>query len=138
MYASGQFKPTADLLGCTNTAQRRSFFSRGKDDADTDKLYDVLGVPKTASEAEIKKSFFNLAKKYHPDVNKTKEAKQKYLAITEAYETLNDPKKRKIYDAYGMNANEQDNAEINFESFGSLASMLKAAFSGDVPGDKGQ
>ena len=75
------------------------FFSRGgKDNADTDRLYDVLEVPKTASEAEIKKSFFNLAKKYHPDVNKTKEAKQKYLEITEAYETLSDPKKRKILD----------------------------------------
>lgn len=65
-----------------------------------------MEVPKSATESEIKKSFFNLAKKYHPDVNKTKEAKQRYLEITEAYETLSDPKKRKIYDAYGMSANE--------------------------------
>ena len=98
----------ADLLGCTNTAQKRMFFSMGRnDDADTEKLYKVLEVSKTASEAEIKKSFFNLAKKYHPDVNKTKEAKKKYLEITEAYETLSDPNKRRIYDRYGMNANDQ-------------------------------
>lgn len=126
---------TASLLGCSGPAQRRMFFSRGKDTSDNEKLYDVLEVPKTASEAEIRKSFFNLAKKYHPDVNNTKEAKQKYLDITEAYETLSDPKKRRIYDAYGMNANEQNNSEINFDQFGSFANVLKAVFRGDVPGD---
>ena len=96
------------LFGQMSAAQSRSFFTRNSSskDQNSERLYNILEVPKTASDADIKKSFFNLAKKYHPDVNKTKEAKQKYLEITEAYETLSDPKRRRIYDAYGMNANE--------------------------------
>lgn len=79
-----------------------------------------------------------MAKKYHPDVNKTKDAKKRYLEITEAYETLSDPKKRRIYDAYGMNANEQDNAEINFDQFGTVANMFSALFRGDMSAAQGQ
>lgn len=111
------------------------FFSRNatKDDNSSERLYNILEVPKSATEAEIKRSFFNLAKKYHPDVNKAKEAKQRYLEITEAYETLSDPKRREIYDAYGMSANEQDNAEINYEQFGSFANIFRAAFRGGDP-----
>ena len=60
-----------------------------------------------ATQDEIKKSFFRLAKKYHPDVNKTKEAKKRYLEINDAYETLGDKKLRKIYDATGMSSYDQ-------------------------------
>jgi len=63
-------------------------------------------VSKDATENDIKKSYFKLAKQYHPDVNKTDTAKEKYLEITEAYQTLSNPNKRKVYDSYGMTANE--------------------------------
>ena len=57
--------------------------------------YIVLGVNNTASQAEIKKSFRNLALKYHPDRNKNSEAKQKFIQIIEAYEVLSDGQARR-------------------------------------------
>ena len=66
--------------------------------ADKD-FYKVLGVAQGANEAEIKKAYRNLAKKYHPDVNKgDKTAEDRFKEISEAYETLSDPKKRQEYD----------------------------------------
>ena len=61
--------------------------------------YDILGVSETASEGEIKKAFRTLAKKYHPDRNKgNKEAEARFKEISEAYNTLSDPKKKAEYD----------------------------------------
>ncbi|XP_043943350.1 dnaJ homolog subfamily B member 9 [Protopterus annectens] len=66
--------------------------------------YDVLGVPKTASDRQIKKAFHKLAMKYHPDKNKSPDAETKFREIAEAYETLSDEKKRKEYDQFGHQA----------------------------------
>ena len=64
--------------------------------------YEVLGVAKGASEAEIKKAFRKLARKHHPDVNPgDKTAEQKFKEINEAYEVLSDAKKRQQYDQFG-------------------------------------
>lgn len=63
--------------------------------------YNVLGVDKNASEDEIKSAYRRLAKKYHPDLNKTEEAAEKFKDINEAYECLSDPKKRSNYDQFG-------------------------------------
>lgn len=60
--------------------------------------YDLLGVSKTASAAEIKKAYHKLARTYHPDVNPDKKAAEKFKTITAAYELLSDPEKRKRYD----------------------------------------
>ena len=106
----------------------RSIFggSRGSDKL---KLYEHLEVQPGASQAEIKKSFFKLAKMYHPDVNKTPEAKKRYLEITEAYETLSNEQKRKVYDATGLNSQDQQNADFNFDGFaGNFSSMFYSAF----------
>ena len=59
--------------------------------------YETLGVKRDATEAEIKSAFRKLARKYHPDVNKTKEAEVKFKEINEAYEVLGDKEKRKRY-----------------------------------------
>ena len=64
-------------------------------------FYEVLGIQKGASKSEVKKSYFKLAKQYHPDVNKEKNAEAKFREITEAYEVLEDEKKKEMYDAYG-------------------------------------
>lgn len=61
--------------------------------------YKTLGVPKTATAAEIKKSYRELARKYHPDANKgSAEAEERFKSITEAYNVLSDEKQRKEYD----------------------------------------
>ncbi|HCC68391.1 MAG TPA: molecular chaperone DnaJ [Nitrospiraceae bacterium] len=64
--------------------------------------YEILGVGRTATDAEIKKAFRKLARKYHPDLNPgDKTAEQKFKEISEAYEILGDPKKRADYDRFG-------------------------------------
>jgi DnaJ family protein B protein 4 len=70
---------------------------------DEKSYYDILEVPKTASETEIKKAYRTLSLKYHPDRNKTPEANAISSKINEAYETLSDPAKRKQYDLGGGN-----------------------------------
>lgn len=72
--------------------------------------YKTLGVPRNASKADIKKAYFNSAKKFHPDVNKEAGAKEKFAEINEAYETLGDEQKRQIYDTTGMSGDEQAQA----------------------------
>lgn len=64
--------------------------------------YDVLGVSRSASDADIKSAYRKLAKQYHPDKNAGDEkAAEKFKEIGEAYAVLNDPEKRKLYDQYG-------------------------------------
>ena len=69
--------------------------------------YNILGVPRTASEEEIKKAYRKLAMQYHPDRNpgKQKWANEKFKEINEAYGVLGDPKKRKQYDQFGTVGN---------------------------------
>ena len=70
--------------------------------------YEVLGVSKTATDAELKKAYRQLAKKYHPDINPgDKEAEAKFKEASEAYAVLSDPDKRRQYDQFGHAAFEQ-------------------------------
>ena len=68
-------------------------------------LYDVLGVPRGATQEELKKAYRRLAKKYHPDVNPgNKQAEEKFKEVTAAFDVLSDPKRRKLYDEFGPDA----------------------------------
>ena len=64
--------------------------------------YEVLGIDKSASEKELKSAYRKLAKKYHPDANPgDKQSEEKFKELSEAYDILKDPEKRKLYDKFG-------------------------------------
>ncbi len=75
----------------------------------------MLGVPRTATEKEIKKAFKKLTIKYHPDKNlgNEDEAKEKFMNIANAYDILSDPEKREIYDQHGAEGVRQHQAQSN-------------------------
>uniref|UniRef100_A0A8C5GQZ3 J domain-containing protein n=1 Tax=Gouania willdenowi TaxID=441366 RepID=A0A8C5GQZ3_GOUWI len=68
-------------------------------------FYKVLGVPRTATQKEIEKAYYQMATKYHPDTNKEDpQAKEQFAQLAEAYEVLRDEVKRKQYDSAGFDA----------------------------------
>jgi molecular chaperone DnaJ len=77
--------------------------------------YKLLGVNKEATQAEIKKAYYQLAKKYHPDQNKDPKAREKFVEIQGAYELLSDANKRAQFDQYGSGAFD---ANGGFQGFG--------------------
>ena len=68
--------------------------------------YKVLGVDKAINNADLKKAYFKKAKEFHPDVNKSAGAKEKFAEINEAYEVLGDEQKKRVYDQTGMSGDE--------------------------------
>ena len=73
-----------------------------------------------ADQNEIKKAYFKLAKEWHPDVNKSSNAKEKFSEISEAYDTLGDTSKRKTYDDTGMTGDQQDQYQQQYGGMGGM------------------
>ena len=90
----------------------------------------ILGVSRTSSDQDIKKAYFSLAKQYHPDVNKATDAKQRFSDIAEAYDTLSNGEKRKMYDATGMTGDEQEQARASGADFGGGFNPFGGGFQG--------
>ncbi len=96
--------------------------------------YQILGVKRDETQAGIKSAYRKLARKYHPDVNKEKNAQEKFKDINEAYEVLGDKEKRSRYDQLG--ANWQNGA--NFDPSGSYGGFDFSQFTRDMGGTRSQ
>lgn len=101
--------------------------------------YEVLGVPRGADEKTVKSAYRKLARKYHPDVNPNdKAAEAKFKEVSEAYEVVGDPDKRKLYDQFGHNWEavqnfggqaRPDGSESGFGGFGDMGGIFEEIFS---------
>jgi len=110
-------------------------------------FYEVLGIAKGASQDEIKRAYRNLARKYHPDVNKESGAADKFKEINEAYQVLSDPNKRSQYDYFGQagpqGAGGQggfggfDFSGGGFEGFGEFGDLFDMFFGRERGGRRG-
>ena len=100
--------------------------------------YDVLGVPRTASDAEIKRAFRTLARELHPDVSSAPDADVRFRDVAEAYEVLSDPDRRATYDRYGKAGLRRGGFESAFSDFGNLSDVFAAFFGEDLLGGAGQ
>jgi DnaJ-class molecular chaperone len=98
---------------------------------DKKNYYEILGVEIDAKENEIKLAYRKLAKKYHPDLNKKDpHAKSKFIELKEAYDTLIDPVKRKIYDQAGYDPRNIDMGDIFRRYDGmNIQDILRAIYS---------
>ncbi len=99
--------------------------------------YEILGVDKNASEADIKRAFRKKARQLHPDVSKEPDAEEKFKELGKAYETLADSEKRSMYDRYGedglKNAGFDPHGPFDF-GFGDLSEILSSFFGGGMGG----
>jgi len=98
--------------------------------------YEVLGIEKNASENDIKLAYRRLARKHHPDLNKTDpKAKEKFIELQEAYEVLSDANKRSNYDRYGFSGVDVDMSSFFRGGIPGIDELLKSIFGGGMFGD---
>lgn len=102
------YRRTAHQRSCIAPIAHQRAFSASTRHHATKDPYKVLGVSKNSSASEIKKAYYTLAKKYHPDTNKDSNAKERFADAQSAYELLQDPKKKQTWDQYGAAAFDQD------------------------------
>ncbi|MEA2629920.1 MAG: molecular chaperone DnaJ [Chloroflexota bacterium] len=94
-------------------------------------FYLILGVERTASDAELKRAFRKLAQQWHPDINKEPEAQERFKEINEAYQVLSDPERRSRYDTFGRAGVDGPGAgTAGFEGFGGFSDIFDAFFGG--------
>src|SRR6266576_6678424 len=98
--------------------------------------YEVLGIGRDASEAEIKKAFRGLARELHPDVSDAPDAQERFREVVEAYEVLSKSETRELYDRYGHAGLRSGGFEPGHFDFGSLSDLFSAFFGEDVLGGR--
>jgi molecular chaperone DnaJ len=101
--------------------------------ATTDRdYYELLGVGRTASEAEIKRAFRQLARELHPDVSDEPDAQERFREVVEAYEVLSKSETRNLYDRYGHAGLRSGGFQAGHVDFGNLADLFSAFFGDDL------
>jgi molecular chaperone DnaJ len=100
--------------------------------------YELLGVSRGASDAEIKQSFRSLARELHPDVSTAPDTERRFREVAEAYEVLSDPERRALYDRYGKDGLQRRGFEPAFTDFGSIADVFASFFGDDFVGGGAQ
>ncbi|MDH4177198.1 MAG: molecular chaperone DnaJ [Thermoleophilia bacterium] len=100
--------------------------------------YEVLGIERGASEAEIKKAFRRLARELHPDVNGSADAEHLFREVAEAYEVLSDPERRQTYDRFGHAGLRTGGFQPTDFDLGNLSDIFAAFFGDGVFGSPGQ
>ena len=95
--------------------------------------YELLGIGRDASEAEIKHAFRRLARELHPDVSEAPDADERFREVVEAYEVLSKTETRDLYDRYGHAGLRSGGFQAGHVDFGSLADLFSAFFGDDVP-----
>ena len=96
--------------------------------------YELLGVPRNADEAAIKKAFRGLARTLHPDVSEAPDAQERFREVVEAYEVLSKPEARELYDRYGHAGLQSGGFTPTTFDLGSLSDLFAAFFGDDVFG----
>src|SRR5690348_3781887 len=96
--------------------------------------YDLLGVDRSASEADIKKAFRALARELHPDVSDAPDAEERFREVVEAYEVLSKSETRELYDRYGHAGLRSGGYQPGHFDFGSLSDLFSAFFGDDLLG----
>ena len=94
--------------------------------------YEILGVPRTASEAEIKKAFRSLAREVHPDVSEAPDAEERFREVVAAYEVLSKSETRELYDRFGHAGLRSGGFQPSQFDFGSLSDIFSAFFGDDL------
>ena len=94
--------------------------------------YDLLGVPRNASEGDIKKAFRRLARELHPDVSDAPDADARFREVVEAYEVLSKSETRELYDRYGHAGLRSGGFTPGHVDFGSLSDLFAAFFGDDL------